>query len=81
AEVFSAELLGDSALVTARLGKELIAVKAEKDCPARMGDVVGIAFDRAALHLFDGETGERLPDRAAGGATVTRLAHSKAERH
>ncbi len=46
-----------------------------------MGDVVGIAFDRAALHLFDGETGERLPDRAAGGATVTRLAHSKAERH
>ena len=81
AEVFSAELLGDSALVTARLGRELIAVKAEKDCPARMGDIVGIAFDRAALHLFDGDSGERLPDRHAGGATVTRLPQAKGDRH
>jgi multiple sugar transport system ATP-binding protein len=62
AEVFSAELLGDAALITVRLGRDFIAVKAEKDCPARMGEVVGIAFDRAALHLFDHATGERLFD-------------------
>ena len=62
-EVFSAELLGDAALITVRLGADLIAVKADKDCPARMGDVVGVAFDTASLHIFDGATGERLPDR------------------
>jgi multiple sugar transport system ATP-binding protein len=60
AEVYSAELLGDAVLITIRLGAELIAMKADKDCPARIGDVVGIAFSPAALHLFDGVTGERL---------------------
>jgi multiple sugar transport system ATP-binding protein len=76
-EVFSAELLGDAALVTVRLGAGLVAVKAEKDCPARMGDVVGVAFDAASLHLFDGATGERLPDPVETRARVTRLPASK----
>ena len=76
-EVFSAELLGDAALVTVRLGSDLIAVKAEKDCPARMGDIVGVAFDSASLHIFDGATGERLPDRAETHSKVTRLPASK----
>ena len=59
-EVFSSELLGDAALVTLRAGSDLVIVKAEKDCPVRMGDMAGIAFDRAALHLFDGATGKRV---------------------
>ena len=76
-EVFSAELLGDAALITVRLGSDLVAVKAEKDCPARMGDIVGVAFDTASLHIFDGATGERLPDRAESHGKVTRLPASK----
>ena len=76
-EVFSAELLGDAALVTVRLGVDLIAVKAEKDCPARMGDVVGVAFDTVTLHIFDGATGERLPDPVETHSKVTRLPTSK----
>ena len=76
-EVFSAELLGDAALVTVRLGSELIAVKAEKDCPARMGDIVGVAFDTASLHIFDDATGERVPDRTDAHRKVTRLPASK----
>jgi multiple sugar transport system ATP-binding protein len=62
-EVFSAELLGDAALVTVRLGPDLVAVKADKDCGARMGDTVGLRFQRAALHVF-GADGNRLPDMA-----------------
>jgi multiple sugar transport system ATP-binding protein len=58
-EVFSSELLGDAALVTLRAGSDLVIVKAEKDCPVRMGDMAGITFDRAAVHLFDGATGQR----------------------
>jgi multiple sugar transport system ATP-binding protein len=76
-EVFSAELLGDAALITVRLGSDLVAVKAEKDCPARMGDIVGVAFDTVSLHVFDGGTGERLPDRAESHGKVTRLPAGK----
>ncbi len=76
-EVFSAELLGDAALITVRLGSDLVAVKAEKDCPARMGDIVGVGFDTASLNVFDGGTGERLPDRAESHDKVTRLPASK----
>jgi multiple sugar transport system ATP-binding protein len=63
AEVFSAELLGDATLITVRLGADTIAVKTGNDCRARIGDIVGIGFDLAKLHVFDGASGERLPDR------------------
>ena len=76
-EVFSAELLGDAALVTVRLGADLVVVKAEKDCEARMGDIVGVAFTIPNLHLFDGATGDRLPDRRESDSKVTRLALTK----
>lgn len=65
AEIFTAELLGDATLITVRLGSTLVSVKAAKDCPVRMGDVAGVKFDRSALHLFDTESGDRLPDLAA----------------
>ena len=71
AEVFSAELLGDAALITVRIGGDLVAIKAEKECPARMGDVVGVTFSRTELHVFDGASGERLHlQPAADAATV-----------
>jgi multiple sugar transport system ATP-binding protein len=60
AEVFTAELLGDATLVTVKLGPDLVVVKADKDCPARMGDTIGVSFRREALHLF-GPEGVRLP--------------------
>jgi multiple sugar transport system ATP-binding protein len=66
AEVFTAELLGDATLVTVKVGNDFVVVKADKDCPARMGDTVGISFRREALHLF-GPGGERLPGIPAMG--------------
>ncbi|MEJ1935026.1 TOBE domain-containing protein, partial [Nostoc sp. NIES-2111] len=66
AEVFTAELLGDAALVTVKVGGDFVVVKADKDCPARMGDTVGIGFRREALHVF-GADGERLPGIPALG--------------
>ena len=60
AEVFTAEQLGDSTLVTIRLGRELIAIKADKECRARIGDAVGVGLEPATLHFFATGSGERL---------------------
>ena len=59
--VYSAELLGDSTLVTFGFGPDRVAVKAGKTCPARMGDRVGVALDRTRLHLFGPEGGSDSP--------------------
>jgi multiple sugar transport system ATP-binding protein len=80
-EIFSAELLGDAALITVRLNGDLVSVKAGKDVRARMGDVVGVAFDPATLHFFDGASGERLPDRNDEAGKVTPFPQARAERH
>ena len=60
--VYSTELLGDATLVTLDLKGDHIVVKAGKDCSVRMGDSVDVRFDRQSIHLFDGASGERLPD-------------------
>jgi len=60
AEVFTAEQLGDSTLVTVRFGADLLAVKADRDCAARIGDKIGLKFDPRALHFFSATSGERL---------------------
>ncbi|MDQ0391430.1 ABC transporter ATP-binding protein [Labrys monachus] len=70
AEIFAAELLGDATIMTVRLGSSLVAVKADKDCPARMGDIVGVTFDRSKLHFFDAGTGERLGEGARAAVTT-----------
>jgi hypothetical protein len=64
-----------------RLNGDLVAVKAGKDVRARMGDVVGVAFDPAALHLFDGASGERLPDRTGEAGKVTPFPQARGDRH
>ena len=68
AEIFAAELLGDATIMTVRLDAAFVAVKADKDCGVRMGDTVGVSFDRAKLHFFDAKTGERLENRTPGAA-------------
>ncbi len=67
AEVFTAEQLGDSTLVTVRLGAELVAIRADKACPARIGDVVGVGFAAGSLHFFATGGGERLEGRSCKG--------------
>jgi multiple sugar transport system ATP-binding protein len=67
AEVFTAEQLGDSTLVTVRLGAELVAIRADKACPARIGEVVGVGFGSGSLHFFATGGGERLEGRSCQG--------------
>ncbi|MFC2254167.1 ABC transporter ATP-binding protein [Labrys portucalensis] len=59
-EVFAIELIGDHSLVTCRCGAASVTVKVDKEFQREIGEKVGIGFDDRALHLFDGESGERL---------------------
>ena len=61
-EVFSSELLGDSALVGVRVGGDIINVKVGPSEGRALGERVGLRFDAAKLHAFDAATGERLPE-------------------
>ncbi|ROU02814.1 ABC transporter ATP-binding protein [Histidinibacterium lentulum] len=57
--VFSSELLGDATLLTVRVGPALVAVKVGPDDGRDMDAPVGLSLDRAKLHVFDGQTGQR----------------------
>jgi multiple sugar transport system ATP-binding protein len=59
-EVFSSELLGDSALVGVQTGEDLVNVKVGPLEGRALGEAVGIRFDPTKLHTFDAVTGERL---------------------
>lgn len=54
------ELLGDATLVSIRIGKALIAVRAAKDFRIAINAPIHMAVPPAAIHLFDHATGERL---------------------
>jgi multiple sugar transport system ATP-binding protein len=60
--VFTSELLGDSTLLSLRVGGDLINVKVGPEDGLRMGETVGIKLDRARLHAF-GADGCRLAER------------------
>ena len=60
AEVYSTELIGDHTLVTARLGADMLTLKAGKDFDAPVGTALGIAIAPERTYLFDGPTGVRL---------------------
>lgn len=60
APVFSMELLGESSMVTMRAGGSMIAVKADKDYNASIGDSVHVTVAASVCHLFDIDTGDRL---------------------
>jgi multiple sugar transport system ATP-binding protein len=60
AEIYTVELIGDHTLVTAKLGEDMIVVKAPKEFTARQGQVVGISLPKSKLYLFEGSEGTRL---------------------
>jgi len=55
------ESLGHEVIVHGRAGDDPLVAKVEPHGAPRMGDVVELAVDLEALHLFDAATGERLP--------------------
>ena len=60
APIYSLELLGDNTMVSIRSGEALVAVKADKEFRAEIGEPVGFAISPEICHLFDARTGERL---------------------
>lgn len=62
APVYSLELLGEASMVTMRAGGAIVAIKADKDYTALIGDTVHAAIPAAICHLFDKNSGERLID-------------------
>jgi multiple sugar transport system ATP-binding protein len=60
APVYSMELLGEASMVTMKAGGTVVAIKADKDFSANIGDIVKAIIPAGICHLFDRETGERL---------------------
>jgi multiple sugar transport system ATP-binding protein len=54
------EPLGHEVVVHGRAGDDLLVAKVEPHRAPAMGDLLGLAVDVEALHLFDAATGERL---------------------
>ena len=54
------ELLGDSTMVTVRLGHDLVSVKAPKDFRAEIGEGFTAHIPASICHVFDAATGARL---------------------
>ncbi|MGB7432381.1 MAG: sn-glycerol-3-phosphate ABC transporter ATP-binding protein UgpC [Ahrensia sp.] len=61
APIYSFELLGDASMVTMRVGGSIVAVKADKDYVADIGSQASASVPASICHLFDANTGERLP--------------------
>ncbi len=61
APVYSMELLGEASMVTVKAGGTIVAIKADKDYSAEIGDPVKAVIPASICHLFDPETGDRLP--------------------
>ena len=57
APVYAMELLGDATLVSVRIGKALVAVRAHKDFRIEIGAPILIRIPLTAVHLFDHATG------------------------
>ena len=60
APIYTQELLGDSTMVSVRIGGALISVKADKTYQAKIGDLVSINVPTDACHLFSTSTGIRI---------------------
>jgi multiple sugar transport system ATP-binding protein len=61
-EVFSSELLGDSALIGVQVGRDIVNVKVGPEEGRALGELVGLRFEPAKLHAFNAATGERLKE-------------------
>lgn len=60
APIYTLELLGDATMVTVRLGRTLVSVRADKGFRAEIGDMASIQVPIDHCHLFDGQTGQRI---------------------
>ena len=60
AKLFANELIGDHTLVTAKVGDDMLSIKAPKDFEASFDQAIGVAFDPARLYLFDKDSGARI---------------------
>jgi multiple sugar transport system ATP-binding protein len=58
--VYTTELIGDHTLVTIKVDKDFVAVKAAKDFTAKPGEIAGVAFAKENLFVFDASNGTRL---------------------
>lgn len=58
--VYTTELIGDHTLVTIKIDKDFVAVKAAKDFTAKAGEIAGVAFEKENLFVFDAASGVRL---------------------
>ena len=59
-KIYTAELTGESVLVTAHLGKELVTVRADKDFEGEIDSEMHLHFDVAKTYLFDARTEQRI---------------------
>jgi multiple sugar transport system ATP-binding protein len=57
--VYTFELLGESTLISLRVGSALVAVRAAKTLRAEIGARIGFRIPAAICHLFDAATGAR----------------------
>lgn len=59
-QVYSLELLGDSTMVTARVGNGLVSIKAGKDYRAAIGSEFNGSIVADLCHLFNAQSGQKL---------------------
>ncbi len=60
APIYTLELLGDSTMVSVRVGGALVSIKADKNFRGEIGDLVSINIHTDHCHLFDASTGARI---------------------
>ena len=60
AELFAFELMGDSTMMTFKLGHTTVAVKGDKSLRLKIGDRLGVAFEPVSVYWFDTATGLRV---------------------
>jgi multiple sugar transport system ATP-binding protein len=58
--VYNSELTGDAVLVVADIGPARIIARADRHMRFKNKEPVGFQFDLEFIHLFDGESGNRL---------------------
>jgi multiple sugar transport system ATP-binding protein len=61
APVYTMELLGEASMVTVQSGSSLASVRAAKDYRAAIGETIEATVPAAICHLFDAQTGQRIP--------------------
>ena len=59
-QIFTLEILGDATMVTVKVGKSLVSIKANKNFRANIEDKVSVKIPAQKCHLFDKKTGERV---------------------